>query len=131
MTQSKLKIYLAGPMRGIPEFNFPAFFAAAIQLRKTGAFVFNPAERDVERHGESTYKGNLTGDIKQAEHDAGFNLRVALHDDLSFICLEADAVALLPGWQRSKGACAERETALALGLSIMRLTYTGEIDYYE
>ena len=45
---AKHKVYVAGPMRGIPEFNFPAFFAAADKLRGDGFAVFNPAERDNE-----------------------------------------------------------------------------------
>lgn len=116
-----MKIYLAGPMRGIPEFNFPAFHGAAAKLRAQGHIVFNPAERDIERTGVDISKGNATGDNDLATTQHGFNLREALKDDLEFICLEADAVALLPGWENSKGAHAERATALALGLWVMQL----------
>lgn len=115
------KVYVAGAMRGIPEFNFPAFNAAAAMLRQIGCEVFNPAERDNEAHGVDISKGNLTGDEAQATKDHGFNLRDALGDDLAFICKHADAVALLPGWERSKGANAERATAEALGLQIILL----------
>lgn len=97
-----MKIYVAGPMRGIPEFNFPAFHVAAAKLRAEGHLVFNPAERDIQHHD-------------------GFNLREALKDDLEFICLHADAVAVLPGWESSKGAQAEVATAKALGLAIIEL----------
>lgn len=116
-----MKIYVAGPMRGIPEFNFPAFNAAAAMLREEGHTVFNPAEKDNERHGKDISKGNATGDEKLATELHGFNLRVALGDDLAWICAEADAVAVLPGWEKSKGAIAEHATAVALGLTIMRL----------
>lgn len=116
------KVYVAGPMRGIPEFNFPAFHAATAKLRAKGYMVFNPAERDNERHGVDISKGNSMGDVAVATRAYGFNLREALGEDLEFICRHADVVALLPGWQNSKGALAERATAVALGLEIMELS---------
>lgn len=116
-----MKIYLAGAMRGIPLFNFPAFHAASAMLRAQGHHVFNPAEKDNERHGTDISKGNTTGDEAIASAQHGFNLREALAADLEFICLEADAIALLPGWENSKGANAERATAVALGLQIITL----------
>lgn len=115
------RCYVAGPMRGIPEFNFPAFNAAAAKLRAEGWTVFNPAEKDNERHGTDISKGNMTGDESIATAQHGFNLREALAIDLDFICREADAIALLPSWERSKGANAEKATADALGLEIIRL----------
>jgi hypothetical protein len=116
-----MKIYVGGPMRGIPEFNFPAFNAAAAQLRDEGHEVFNPAEKDNERHGKDISKGNTNGDEAVAAKEHGFNLRVALGDDLAWICTHADAVALLPGWETSKGARAEAATAIALGLKVFAL----------
>ena len=113
-----MKIYLAGPMRGIPEFNFPAFHAAAKRLRECGHIVFSPAEKDMERHGTDISKGNATGSEAEAAATHGFNLRLALAEDLEYICTHADAVALLPGWEKSKGAMAERATGEALGLFV-------------
>lgn len=116
-----MKVYLAGPMRGYPEFNFPAFFAAAKKLESEGHFVFNPAARDNEKHGTDISKGNPTGDEAVAAKQHGFSLREALGADLAFICADADAIALLPGWERSKGVAAEKATADALGLEVIYL----------
>lgn len=116
-----MKLYLAGPMRGIPYFNYPAFKDAASRLRADGHYVFSPAERDVERLGVDISTNNVQGSNGQAESEYGFNLREALNDDLAFICLHADGIALLPGWQNSKGANAELATAQALGLEIIEL----------
>lgn len=119
-----MKIYLAGPMRGIPEFNYPAFHAAAARLRNAGHSVFNPAERDIKKTGVDISKGNATGDNALAEAQHGFNLREALKDDLEFICMEADAIVLMPGWENSKGANAERATAIALNLQVLDIAET-------
>lgn len=119
-----MKFYVAGPMRGIPEFNFPAFHAAAALLRSMGHFAFNPAEKDNERHGTDISKGNATGDEKLATQQHGFNLREALLLDLTFICSEGEAIALLPGWRNSKGAKAEAATAEALGLKLFEVNGT-------
>lgn len=113
-----MKIYLAGPMRGYAEFNFPAFHAAAAKLRTQGHEVFSPAEKDNERHGVDISKGNLTGSEDQAAAEHGFSLREALGVDLAWICAHADAIGCLPGWRNSKGATAERAVGVALGLNV-------------
>lgn len=114
-----MRIYLAGPMTGIPHFNYPAFNAAASALRASGHIVFNPAEHDTELFGKDI--SNPTGCAKQAADDHGFDRRAALKADLAWICDNAEAIALLPDWQRSSGANAERALAFALGLQIIEL----------
>jgi len=111
-----MRVYLAGPMRGYPDFNFPAFHIGARRLRDLGYEVFSPAERDIEAHGEGVNNSptcNLD-DVK----DTGFSLRDALAADTQWISLRADAVVVLPGWQESKGAQAEVALARALGLPV-------------
>lgn len=114
-----MRVYLAGPMRGIPEFNFPAFHKAAKVLRAMGHEVFNPAESDEEVYGEGFASGNLTGNEEEAAAQKGFSLREALERDLTWITRHAEAIALLPGWEKSRGARAEYSTAEALGLSMI------------
>lgn len=88
-------LYLAGPMTGIEDYNYPAFHAAAAQLREAGYVVVNPAE-------------NFAGDQSLPWETY---LRTA-------ICqvTECDGIALLPGWQESKGAKLEVRVAGALGI---------------
>ncbi len=114
-----MNIYIAGPMRNIKDFNFPAFHEAAEKLRAEGRKVFSPAERDLEVYGEEACKSD-TGNIEEAiEH--GFSLREAMCDDLTYICMVADAVALLPGWGNSEGAKVEAALAQYLGLQVILL----------
>lgn len=100
-----MKIYLAGPMRGYADSNFPAFDRAAAQLRAKGHTVFNPAENDavMEKQG------------------VPITIRRCLEIDLAWICRDADAIAMLPGWHNSSGAQAEYVTARAIGLEVMYL----------
>lgn len=116
-----MRIYLAGPMRGYPEFNFPKFMKFAAMLRERGHTVFNPAERDIERHnGVDVSKGNMDGCEQKAATDHKFSMRDALRDDLVYITQEADAIYLMHGWQNSKGVNAELAVAEALGLIVLQ-----------
>src|SRR3990167_2269033 len=102
-------------MRGFPQFNFPAFHTAAYTLRRQGHVVFSPAERDQDKHGKDFGKNAVLGELTETPE---FNLRDALHDDLSWITRQADALLMLKGWEKSYGAKAEHATAVALGLRI-------------
>lgn len=109
-----LRLYLAGPMRGIKEWNFPAFHRASRVLRSLGYTVFNPAEADIERCGGDISAGNTSGNECAIPKKFNFKLEEALHADLTYICKEAQAIALLPGWEKSTGVAAELTTARAL-----------------
>ncbi len=95
-----MRLYLAGPMRGIEDFNFPAFRAAATALRDQGHYVFNPAEN--------------------SSHDT--HIRVCMAIDTAWICNSAEGIAMLPGWENSMGAKAELALAEAIGLPIFFIT---------
>jgi hypothetical protein len=113
-----MRIYLAGPMRGIPNFNFPAFDYAAAQLRRDGHVVFSPAERDRAAYGPEV-ENNPTGDENKAP--PGCTINDCMRADTQWICDHADAIALLPGWENSSGAAAELALGKALGLCYLIL----------
>jgi Domain of unknown function (DUF4406) len=104
-----VKLYLAGPMTGLPDFNFPAFDLAEESLSRSGYTIFNPAQMDRD----------VGFDPKSAVVSEAF-LRDALRRDLSAIC-ECDAIAMLPGWEKSGGATVEWTLAKHLGLKIIYL----------
>jgi hypothetical protein len=114
-------------MSGYPEFNFPRFNAVTAVLRKDNHEVFNPAEKDIERHGGvDISKDNPTGSPTKARQDHGFSLRQALAEDMEYICLCADTILMLPGWEKSHGAVAEHRLAVALQAEGMEIIYMPE-----
>jgi hypothetical protein len=106
----RLTVYLAGPMRGYPAFNFPSFTDAARRLWDAGYEYVSPAEHDLAQ-GFNPWL--LAGDEDLS--DLGFDLREALRWDLEQVT-KADAICVLPGWEKSSGARAEVAVAAALGL---------------
>ncbi len=101
MTDTARVIYLSGPMKGYPESNYPLFRKVAADLRSEGHRVYNPAE--------FPHRGS---------HET-FPLRQAFASYCSFICLEADTIMLLPGWEKSKGVSAEKALAENCGLDVI------------
>lgn len=114
-----MKIYLAGPMRGIKAYNHPAFDRAAAVLRAEGHEVFSPAEHDRELFPQYDWPG-MSGDMA-ADGFTGQNMREVIRNDLVWIAENAESIALLPGWERSRGAKVERALAEFLSLYIREL----------
>lgn len=107
-TDQPKTVYLAGPMTGHPDYNFPAFHLAATRLREFGLTVVSPAEDDQGKP--------LTPPSPEAAlpHQA-YMLRSLR------MMLACDAIFLLPGWDASTGAQLERQVARACGLAIFEM----------
>lgn len=99
------KIYVAGPMTGLRDFNYPAFHEAQDMLEESGWEVVSPA---ADERGE---KVDPPTKDEALPHD--HYLRVGLRK-----LLECDEIYLLPGWSTSKGAVLEQSIAEALGMGI-------------
>lgn len=110
MTDRKYTVYLAGPMRGIPDFNFPAFDNARERLRDWGWSVHCPAEKDRQNGFDEVGKAG-------ADHEAK-SISEYMKEDLPLVC-DSDAVVCLPGWSRSEGAKLEVAVAHRLGKPIL------------
>lgn len=93
--------YLAGPMAGYADHNFPYFAEAALRLRRQGYLILSPHEVD---HGET------------AEHRGSKSYAEYLKADFK-VLLACDGIILLPGWMTSRGATAELNLALTVGMS--------------
>lgn len=87
-------VYIAGPMRGWPEYNMPRFRKAAEYFRARGYTVISPAELD-ECSQDMTWQSYMERDLP--------------------LVLKADVVCLLPWWFYSPGARLEAVVGLAAG----------------
>jgi len=126
MEKRKPTIYVAGPMRGIKNYNFPAFDRQAELLRKQGWRVINPAEMDRE-HG-SPESSPMEYDPTTNYDDREF-MREALRRDLVAIAEECTAIYCMSGFEQSRGAKAEYQLAKAIGIDIYYEVPLPKINY--
>jgi hypothetical protein len=101
-------IYIAGPMSGYPEFNFPAFFTAQYTLERLGWKVWNPAAKESEGDVQAD-QSFAAGDAKELVAN-GWDYKSAILWDLEKV-INSDAIYMLPGWEFSPGASAEHAAA--------------------
>jgi hypothetical protein len=91
------RTYIAGPMTGYPDFNHPAFNAAAAQLRAAGIAAINPADHGVVPG--AVWEDYLRSDLAQLA--------------------TCESIYFLPGWSKSRGALLEHHIATALGMRML------------
>ena len=112
--------YLAGPMSGIPQFNFPLFEAAAEQLRVSGYNIISPAELDdvVTRSAALRSLDGLT-ETGTVNHQTWGDF---LSRDVKIIADKTKGIIFLPGWEKSRGARLEAHVAVLCGHIFRRYT---------
>lgn len=109
-----MRIYIAGPMTGIADHNFPAFDRERDRLRALGHEVVSPA--DMSRELDASAGVASGSQVWETYMEA----------DLIAIA-SCEAVYLLPGWWHSRGAVIERNRAIALGLAVMEVVRAEEV----
>lgn len=115
-----MRLYLAGPMTSIPQFNIPEFDRVANELRALGFDIVSPAELD----DEETRRISLAspdGALATLEtHNKTWGDFLAR--DVKLLADEGiQGVVVLPGWERSRGARLETFVASRMvGLPILR-----------
>lgn len=133
-------LYLSGRMTDQPGFNFAQFDSAErVLTEQYGYKVISPAQHDRQvvangfAAGRIPYRrpedvpGYDKGNVVEYQQHAG-----SVHDLLAWdflqIIQESDSIAMLPGWEHSSGARAERFVAEAVGKHVYILT---EHDYLD
>lgn len=108
-----MRVYLAGPMSGIPNFNFHAFDEAAGVLRRAGHDVVSPAELDSPEFRAQVLQPGITGN----ETDLGLTWGDCLARDVKLIADGGiERIVFLFGWTTSRGARLEAFVGLLCGL---------------
>lgn len=113
-------VYLAGPMAGHPDYNRPAFHAAAKTLREQGYVVWSPAEQPDDLH-QGTDGEPISPDARAAY----------LKRDIAVLA-QCEQIVVLEGWEDSTGTCCEMLAAGLMGMPVGRWNKdTGQIEPFN
>jgi len=102
-----IKVYIAGPMRGIKDFNRKEFNKADKYMTGKGIYkIFNPSKFDEE------------SGMTELELESKEGLRTVMRRDLNDV-LGCEAIYMLSGWEQSEGARIEHALAAMLDMTII------------
>ena len=116
-------LYLAGPMTGIKDLNYPAFLKAEERLVAAGFEVASPHRIDQLNPVPCGHAEDRDG-VRYITHVAGCDDCVSrtwqwYMKKAVKMLVDCDDMALLPGWQRSRGATVERNLGVSIGMNPM------------
>jgi nucleoside 2-deoxyribosyltransferase len=112
-----MRLYLAGTMTGIPQFNFPLFEYWSGRLRNAGFDVLSPHnsdDPDVQKAAWASEAGDPS-DLPPAKGGSDKKLTILKNTEDILGC---DGIALIENWQRSSGAVHEIAIATRLGIPV-------------
>lgn len=98
------RVYISGPITGVEDLNRQAFAQAAKALKSVGLIAVNPHDNGVPEW--APWQAHMRADLK--------------------MLVDCDALVLLQGWEKSRGAKLERQVAVGLGLRVYQ-TVAGAI----
>jgi uncharacterized protein DUF4406 len=107
-----VKVYIAGPITGLPDHNRAAFAAAEAWLSAAGCTPVNPHTVAHAHPGRTCPPGE-----RHTEGDETHPYGCWIRADVKAL-LDCDAVALLPGWSQSRGARHELATAVICSMPV-------------
>ena len=110
------RIYIAGPMRGKPNYNHLAFDLAQTKLTRDGWSCYSPAEEDRIRGFDPLRDCDADHDWSEFPDQLDFKSTVC--NALARV-INADAIYMLRGWANSDGACTELALAKWLGKEVI------------
>ena len=92
-------VYIAGPIKDMPDYNRDEFMRVQKMLEREGHTVFNP----------TSYIPNVNPEAVPYESYLQISMTMLHH---------CDAIYMLKGWRSSKGATAERAYAIASSIRV-------------
>lgn len=107
----EVHIYLSGPMRNLPLYNFPAFEAAHAEIKSKNPkwFIHNPALKD-----------RMDGFNPELDTPTEQQIAQWMRRDIGDIS-RSQIIVMLPGWEASIGA--RRELQVAIWCSLVLSTF--------
>jgi hypothetical protein len=109
--EETMKVYISGPITGYPDLNRDAFTAAAAALKAHGFEPLNPHDC-VPNSDTATWEECLRADI-------------------AALVQECDGIALIEGWQESRGSKLEVHIGMALHMKVQPIQSWLDEEVYD